>query len=49
MGIRQTIKTWGKYRNTVRELNRLDDRTLSDLGIERGGIQELARQQTKRK
>lgn len=43
MGIRQTIKTWGEYRSTVRELNRLDDRMLSDLGIERGNIAKIAR------
>jgi uncharacterized protein YjiS (DUF1127 family) len=43
MGIRQTLKKWAAYQQTVRELNSLDNRQLSDLGIARSDIQRLAR------
>ena len=43
MGIRQTIKKWAAYQQTVRELNALDTRQLSDLGITRTDIQRIAR------
>lgn len=43
MGIRQTFKKWAAYQQTVRELNALDNRQLSDLGISRTDIQRVAR------
>jgi uncharacterized protein YjiS (DUF1127 family) len=43
MGIRQTFKKWAAYQQTVRELNALDNRQLSDLGITRTDIQRVAR------
>jgi uncharacterized protein YjiS (DUF1127 family) len=43
MGIRQTIKKWAAYQQTVRELAALDNRQLSDLGITRSDIQRIAR------
>lgn len=43
MGIRQTIKKWAVYQQTVRELAALDNRQLSDLGINRSDIQRIAR------
>jgi uncharacterized protein YjiS (DUF1127 family) len=43
MGIRNTIRRWNAYQQTVRELNALDNRSLADLGIDRGDIQTIAR------
>ena len=43
MGIRQTLKKWAAYQQTVRELTALDTRQLSDLGIARTDIQRIAR------
>lgn len=43
MGIRNTFKKWAAYQQTVRELNALDNRSLDDLGINRGDIQSIAR------
>ena len=37
-------QSWSRYNQTVRELSRLDDRELADLGIGRNGIQQLARE-----
>ena len=37
-------RAWLRYRETVRELERLSDRELSDLGIGRGDIKDIARQ-----
>lgn len=42
------IRKYNKYRNTVRELNNLSDRELSDLGISRFEIPGIARQAVKR-
>jgi uncharacterized protein YjiS (DUF1127 family) len=44
MGIRQTLKKWSAYQQTVRELTALDNRQLSDLGITRADIQKIARE-----
>ncbi len=38
------IAAWRRYRESVRELSRLSDRELSDLGIGRGDIEAVARQ-----
>ena len=43
MGIRNTIKKWAAYQQTVRELNALDNRQLNDLGIARTDILRVAR------
>ena len=43
MGIRQTVKRWQAYLQTVRELASLDNRQLNDLGISRSDIQKIAR------
>ena len=47
MGIRQTIKKWSAYQQTVRELASLDNRQLTDLGISRSDIQRIARDHAK--
>ena len=44
MGIRQTLKRWQAYQQTVRELASLDRRQLDDLGISRTDIQRIARE-----
>lgn len=43
MGIRNTLKKWAAYQQTVRELAALDNRQLTDLGITRSDIQRIAR------
>jgi uncharacterized protein YjiS (DUF1127 family) len=43
MGIRNTLKKWAAYQQTVRELTALDNRQLNDLGISRTDIQRVAR------
>jgi uncharacterized protein YjiS (DUF1127 family) len=43
MDIRKTLRKWAAYQQTVRELNALDNRQLSDLGITRVDIQRIAR------
>lgn len=37
------IRAYLKYRETVRELSRLTDRELEDIGIVRGDIETLAK------
>lgn len=39
----QAVHDYIAYRNTVRELSRLDNATLADLGIHRSGIRAEAR------
>jgi uncharacterized protein YjiS (DUF1127 family) len=43
MDIRKTFRRWAAYQQTVRELNALDNRQLSDLGINRTEITRVAR------
>jgi uncharacterized protein YjiS (DUF1127 family) len=43
MNILDRINQYTTYQRTVRELNRLDNRQLADLGITRGDIRQLAR------
>ena len=38
------IAAWRRYRESVRELSRLADRELNDLGIGRADIQTIVRQ-----
>lgn len=44
MSISRTLKSWRQYRSTVSELNGLTARELSDLGISRSDIPNVARQ-----
>jgi uncharacterized protein YjiS (DUF1127 family) len=37
------LRNWKRYRETVRELSRLSDRDLADLGISRFEIDTVAR------
>lgn len=39
-----TYKNWRKYRETYSELMRLSSRELNDLGINRGDINQIAKQ-----
>ncbi len=43
MNIRQKLAQFAQYQQTVRELNALDNRQLSDLGINRFDIKTIAR------
>lgn len=38
------IAAWRRYRDSVRELSRLSDRELNDLGIGRADIHDVVRQ-----
>ena len=40
--IREGLRRWRDIQATIRELNRLDDRELNDLGIGRWRIPEIA-------
>ena len=40
----RAFRKWRMYNETVRELNRLNARQLSDLGINRADIERIARQ-----
>lgn len=40
----QNIADYRAYRTTVRELSKLDSKTLADMGIYRAGIQAAARE-----
>ena len=46
MNIARSFNNWRKYRQTVSELDRMSNRGLSDLGIDRSDIRRLARQAT---
>lgn len=43
MNLIRNYRNWRLYRETVTELNRLSNRELSDLGIARARIREVAR------
>lgn len=45
MTIRQKLSQFAQVQRTVRELNRLDNRQLADIGINRAEIAALARRQ----
>ena len=42
------IQHWKRYGRVVRELSRLSDRQLADIGITRGDIERIARAQSRR-
>jgi uncharacterized protein YjiS (DUF1127 family) len=42
-GFAKAYRTWRKYRETYDELMRLSTRDLTDIGIRRGDIPEIAR------
>ena len=41
-GIVRFIRDWRRYNNSVRELSRLGDRDLADIGISRSDIERVA-------
>ncbi|EAB6717934.1 DUF1127 domain-containing protein [Salmonella enterica subsp. enterica serovar Virchow] len=43
MNLIRNYRNWRTYRTTVSELNRLSNRELSDLGINRADIEFVAR------
>jgi len=43
MNLIRSYKNWRRYNQTVRELSRLDNRELNDLGINRADIERVAR------
>ena len=42
MNVIRNYREWRRYRETVRELSRLSDRELHDMGISRGDIHAVA-------
>ena len=42
----QKIRNYGKYRQSLKELNQLTDRELNDIGIGRGDIYRVAKGDT---
>jgi len=44
--LRAELRHWWTVRSTIRELDRLDDSELNDLGIGRWRIPEIARRST---
>ena len=42
MNLMKNYRNWRRYRDTVRELSRLSNRELSDLGISRAEIEAVA-------
>jgi uncharacterized protein YjiS (DUF1127 family) len=46
MNVRQKLAQFALYQQTIRELGALDNRQLSDLGINRADIKSIARAKT---
>jgi uncharacterized protein YjiS (DUF1127 family) len=40
------VRRWRRYHRSIRELSRLDDRELADIGVSRSDIRSVARQAT---
>ncbi|MBB4124506.1 MULTISPECIES: DUF1127 domain-containing protein [Martelella] len=47
MSMAHSFNNWMKYRQTVSELNRMNNRELADLGINREDIRRVARKAAK--
>ncbi len=47
MNILRSYSNWRRYRETCNELGRLSQRELSDLGIDRSDIRQVARKATR--
>ena len=47
MSMTHSFNNWMKYRQTVSELNRMNNRELADLGINREDIRRVARKAAK--
>ncbi|MBB3951207.1 DUF1127 domain-containing protein [Aureimonas jatrophae] len=47
MNILRSYSSWRRYRETCSELGRLSHRELSDLGIDRAEIPQIARRATR--
>ena len=43
MCIRDSLKAWLEYSSAVSSLNRLDDRTLADIGVKREEINDFVK------
>ena len=43
MNLIRNYRNWRRYRDTVKELDRLSNRELSDLGISRAEIEAVAK------
>lgn len=41
-GFVRMLRVWRRYSESLRELNRLDDRELADIGITRCDVQRIA-------
>ncbi|MFY9625528.1 MAG: DUF1127 domain-containing protein [Rhodoplanes sp.] len=41
-GLVRMLRVWRRYNESLRELNRLDDRELADIGITRCDVQRIA-------
>ena len=41
-GLVRMLRVWRRYSESLRELNRLDDRELADIGITRCDVQRIA-------
>ena len=41
-GLVRMLRVWRRYNDSLRELNRLEDRELADIGITRGDIHRIA-------
>jgi uncharacterized protein YjiS (DUF1127 family) len=42
--IAEKLNAWRRHRDAVRELSRMSDRELADIGVRRGDIEFIARQ-----
>jgi uncharacterized protein YjiS (DUF1127 family) len=42
--ITEKLNAWRRYRDAVKELSQLSDRELSDIGVRRGDIEFIVRQ-----
>ncbi|WP_099867817.1 DUF1127 domain-containing protein [Pararhizobium haloflavum] len=43
MNVTRSFNNWRKFRQTCNELNRMSDRELSDIGVNRADISRIAR------